>query len=127
MLQGAPLPGDAVFVVVPWSAADGFTDWLDRQYGQRWHERWQLFGYLPLDPHLQAAHRWTTRYGEIRARLVDELPGTLEVCHGAARYRVVPLADLVLDDPATGELLDRYRRLRAGTGDGAGGGPVDRG
>ena len=50
LLQGAPVPVEAVEIAVAWRDADAFTEWLTRSYGQRWHEQYQEFGYLPLDP-----------------------------------------------------------------------------
>jgi transcriptional regulator with XRE-family HTH domain len=113
LIQGAPVPVDAVDIAVEWRHADAFTNWLDLRYARRWHEKWQEFGYLAIDPRLPGAHRWQTLFGEIRARMCDELPESIEVRHGEQSYRVVPLADVELDDPRAANLLRRYRQLRS--------------
>jgi len=112
LLQGAPVPADAVDVVLAWQDADAFTEWLTANYGQRWHARWQQFGYLPLDPREPGEHRWQTIRGEIRARFCDDLPASIDVKHGDRTYRVVPLADIDIDDPRVARLLGRYRATR---------------
>lgn len=113
LLQGAPVPAEAVDVAIAWRDADAFTDWLTANYGQRWNAAWQQFGYLRLDPREPGEHRWQTIRGEVRARFCDELPASIEVHHGGRSYRVVPLADVHIDDPRVARLLDRYRATRA--------------
>ncbi len=119
LLQGAALPSDHVHLIVSWGEAARFTQWLEGHYGRRWHEAWQEYGYVPLDPRGPGAHRWLTLHGEVVVRFVDELPAALEVRHRERSYPVVPLADIVLDDARTADLLDRHqaiRQHRAGTG-----------
>ncbi|MDO3702518.1 helix-turn-helix transcriptional regulator [Micromonospora sp. C28SCA-DRY-2] len=114
LLQGAPVPVDAVEIAVRWRDSARFAAWLRAAYGQRWHDRWGEFGGVPVEPEEPGAHRWLTRYGELRAVMCDELPETVEVRHGDRGYRVVPLVALELTDPAAAGLLRRYRH-RAGT------------
>ncbi|MEV1288461.1 helix-turn-helix transcriptional regulator [Micromonospora sp. NPDC049679] len=113
LLQGAPVPVPAVDIALAWRDADAFTEWLTRKYAHRWHEKWQEFGYLALDPREPGAHRWQTMVGEIRARMLDELPEAIEIRHGERRYRVVPLAEVEITDARAAGLLRRYRRQRA--------------
>ncbi|MEJ3745460.1 helix-turn-helix domain-containing protein [Actinomycetes bacterium KLBMP 9797] len=109
LLQGAPLPADAVDLAVRWRDADTLTAWLDSKYAHRWNERWQQFGFLRTDPREPGAHRWRTMLGEIRLRMCDDLPESIEVRHGDRGYRVVPLAALQVDDPRTADMLRHYR------------------
>ncbi|WP_088998413.1 helix-turn-helix domain-containing protein [Micromonospora echinofusca] len=109
LLQGAPLPVDALEIAVRWRDSTRFTAWLDAAYGQRWNERWGEFGGLRLEPEEPGEHRWQTRYGELRATMCDELPEAVEVRHGGRGYPVVPLVELELADPGAAELLRRYR------------------
>jgi transcriptional regulator with XRE-family HTH domain len=111
LLQGAPLPTDAVHIAVSWADVDAFTSWLSANHAQRWHARWEVFGYLPIDPREPGDHRWRTIPGEIRARMCDALPDALRVRIGDREYPVVPLADVSVDDPETARLLARYRQL----------------
>ncbi|WP_406040823.1 helix-turn-helix domain-containing protein [Micromonospora sp. NBC_00898] len=118
LLQGAPVPVEAVEIALRWRDSARFTAWLEAAYGQRWNARWEEFGGLRLEPEEPGEHRWRTRYGEIRARLCDELPESIEVRHGDRSYRVVPLLQVELTDPRAADLLRRHRQRQA---DGAAG------
>ncbi|WP_433127277.1 helix-turn-helix domain-containing protein [Micromonospora sp. CA-240977] len=109
LLQGAPVPVDALEIALRWQDSKPFTRWLEKNYGQRWNARWGEFGGVWLEPEDPGEHRWSTRYGEIRATMCDELPETIEVQHGGRSYRVVPLVELELSEPHAAELLRRYR------------------
>ncbi|MGQ5259694.1 helix-turn-helix domain-containing protein [Micromonospora sp. ZYX-F-536] len=109
LLQGAPVPVDALDIAVRWHDSERFTRWLEEAYGQRWNDRWGEFGGVRLEPEEQGQHLWSTRYGEIRATMCDDLPETIEVRHAGRGYRVVPLAELELTEPRAGDLLRRYR------------------
>ncbi|RAO11173.1 hypothetical protein MED15_05391 [Micromonospora noduli] len=109
LLQGAPVPVDALEIALRWQDSKPFTRWLETNYGQRWNARWGEFGGVWLEPEEPGEHRWSTRYGEIRATMCDELPETIEVRHGGRTYQVVPLVELELSEPHAAELLRRYR------------------
>ncbi|MEW1586101.1 helix-turn-helix transcriptional regulator [Micromonospora vinacea] len=109
LLQGAPVPVDALEIALRWQDAKLFTRWLETNYGQRWNARWGEFGGVWLEPEEPGEHLWSTRYGEIRATMCDELPETIEVCHGGRSYQRVPLIELELSEPRAAELLRRYR------------------
>ncbi|WP_433115494.1 helix-turn-helix domain-containing protein [Micromonospora sp. CA-246542] len=109
LLQGAPVPVDAVEIALRWKDSKRFTAWLEVNYGQRWNARWGEFGGVWLEPEEPGEHRWSTRYGEIRATMCDELPETIEVRHGGRDYQVVPLVELELAEPRAADLLRRYR------------------
>ncbi|MEU8013302.1 helix-turn-helix domain-containing protein [Micromonospora parva] len=110
LLQGAPVPVDALEIALRWQDSKPFTRWLETNYGQRWNARWSEFGGVWLEPEEPGDHLWSTRYGEIRATMCDELPETIEVHHGGRNYQVVPLVELELSEPRSAELLRRYRR-----------------
>ncbi|MEU7804187.1 helix-turn-helix transcriptional regulator [Micromonospora arborensis] len=117
LLQGAPVPVDALEIALRWQDSNPFTRWLETNYGQRWNARWEEFGGVWLEPEEPGEHRWSTRYGEIRATMCDELPETIEVRHGERSYQVVPLVELELSEPRAADLLRRYRdRQLAGDG-----------
>ncbi|SCF18037.1 helix-turn-helix domain-containing protein [Micromonospora saelicesensis] len=109
LLQGAPVPADALEIALRWQDSKPFTRWLETNYGQRWNARWGEFGGVWLEPEEPGEHRWSTRYGEIRATMCDELPETIEVRHGGRSYQVVPLVELELSEPRAAELLRHYR------------------
>ncbi|MFE9916527.1 helix-turn-helix domain-containing protein [Micromonospora sp. NPDC005553] len=109
LLQGAPVPVDALEIALRWQDSTPFTRWLETNYGQRWNDRWGEFGGVWLEPEEPGEHRWSTRYGEIRATMCDELPETIEVRHGERIYQVVPLVELELSEPRAAGLLRRYR------------------
>ncbi|MEW2431467.1 helix-turn-helix transcriptional regulator [Micromonospora sp. NPDC047644] len=110
LLQGAPVPVDALEIALRWRDSKPFTRWLETNYGQRWNARWGEFGGVWLEPEEPGEHRWSTRYGEIRATMCDELPETIEVRHGERTYQVVPLVELELIEPRAAGLLRRYRK-----------------
>lgn len=116
LLQGAPVPVEALEIAVRWQDSKMLTRWLERNYGQRWNARWGEFGGVWLEPEEPGEHRWSTRYGEIRATMCDELPETIEVRHGGRGYQVVPLVELELTEPRAGELLRRYRDRQLASG-----------
>lgn len=116
LLQGAPVPVDALEIALRWRDAKPFTRWLEANYGQRWNARWGEFGGVWLEPEEPGEHRWSTRYGEIRATMCDELPETVEVRHGGRSYQVVPLVELELREPRAAELLRRYRNRQLTSG-----------
>ncbi|WP_420117453.1 helix-turn-helix domain-containing protein [Micromonospora sp.] len=113
LLQGAPVPVDAVEIAVRWRDSARFTAWLEAAYGQRWNARWREFGGLYLEPEEPGEHYWMTRYGGIRAQLCDEFPEAIEVRHGDRSYRVVPLVMVELTDPQAAALLHRHRQRSA--------------
>ncbi|PZG14745.1 XRE family transcriptional regulator [Micromonospora craterilacus] len=109
ILQGAPVPADGCEIAVRWRDSVAFTAWLNSAYAQRWSERWGEYGGLRVEPEEPGAHRWLTRFGEVRATMCDELPEPIEVRHGERAYRVVPLVEVVLADPRAAGLLRRYQ------------------
>lgn len=115
LLQGAPVPVGDIEIALRWSDADAFTEWLTANHGQRWHARWETFGYLDLDPRRPGEHRWRTIPGIIRARMCDRLPDAIDVSLGGRIHPVVPLADLQIDDPHVADLLRRYGERREAT------------
>jgi transcriptional regulator with XRE-family HTH domain len=112
LLQGVPLPGHLVQLAVAWSDVDAFVGWLDREWAQRWHEKWEEYAYLLVDPREPGAHRWRTKRGEITARMVDELPSSIDVLHDGVVYPVMPLCDVEMAEPKVAELLTRHRTRR---------------
>jgi hypothetical protein len=116
LLQGAPLPVDAVEVAVCWRDSARLTAFLEAAYGQRWNARWAEWGGLRPEPEEPGEHRWQTRYGELRARMCAELPEPVEVRHGGRGYPVEPLVRLALADRRTADLLRRHRQRLGSAG-----------
>ncbi|GIG89605.1 hypothetical protein [Plantactinospora endophytica] len=114
--QGAPVPMGDVEIAVAWRDAERFTTWLDRYYARRWNPRYDDFGYLVNDPREPGEHRWQTVVGVLRARMCDELPESIEVRHGDRSYRVLPLALVEATEPATADLLRRWRARHTSAG-----------
>ena len=50
LLQGAPVPADALEIALRWRDSKPFTHWLETNYGQRWNARWGEFGGVWLEP-----------------------------------------------------------------------------
>ena len=121
MVQGAPIPVEAVEIAVRWRDSPSFTAFLSRALAQRWNARWEEWGGVRHEPEEPGAHRWRTRHGELRARMVEELPEPIEVRLGGRTYPVEPLVQVEVADRRAAELLRRHRqRLAAGAPGAAG-------
>jgi transcriptional regulator with XRE-family HTH domain len=112
-LQGLPLPIDALELDIAWDDAGQFTGWLVRRLAYRWYDAKQEFRLLDLDPRAPGPHFWQTSLGKVRARMVEELPVSIEINVGTTAYRVRPLAEVQTDDPVTARVLLRYRERSA--------------
>ncbi|MGC4893985.1 helix-turn-helix domain-containing protein [Micromonospora sp. DT31] len=121
LLQGAPLPVDAVEIAVRRRDSPQFNTFLDRSHAQRWNARWQEWGGIHPGPEEPGEHRWRTRYGELRARMCEELPEPVEIRLGDRTYPVEPLVEVEVTDRRTAELLGRYRRRLTAAGAAPGG------
>lgn len=114
-LHGIPLPLDTLDIAVAWSDVEVFNRWLLRRFAYRWHERSQEFRMLDLDPRSPGPHYWNTSFGKVRAEMCDELPDSVERIVGDTAYRVRPLAQVRLPDPAAAALMHRYQERSAVT------------
>ncbi|MFI7219023.1 helix-turn-helix domain-containing protein [Micromonospora maritima] len=113
LLQGAPLPVEAVEVAVRWRDSPRLTAFLEQSRAQRWNARWEVWGGVHPEPEEPGEHRWLTRHGELRARMCEDLPEPVEIRLGDRTYPVEPLVEVEVADRRTAELLRRYRQRRA--------------
>ena len=109
-MQGAPLPIDVLELDIAWRDAGRFTGWLVRRLAYRWHDAHQEFRVPDLDPRAPGPHYWQTAVGRVRARMVDELPESIEVKVGDTAYPVRPIDGAGSDDEKTARAIDRFRR-----------------
>ena len=113
-LQGAPLPVKAMEVVVAERELGVLAGALERIHARRWSRRWRQWGFEVIDPRHDGEPRWMTIDGEVRLRVVDELPDAIEVRVGEHRVNVRPLIEIEADDPAVQRILVRcMQRLRS--------------
>jgi transcriptional regulator with XRE-family HTH domain len=108
-LQSAPLTIAELEIDVPWRDAGRFTGWLVRRLAYRWHDAHQEFRVHDLDPRAPGPHYWQTATGKVRARMVDELPASVDVTVGDVTYKVRPLADIESSDESTAQAVRHYR------------------
>jgi transcriptional regulator with XRE-family HTH domain len=108
-MQGAPLPIEVLEVDIAWRDAGRFTGWLVRRLAYRWHETHQEFRVHDLDPRAPGPHYWQTAVGRVRARMVDDLPESIEVKVGDTVYHVRPIAEVGSDDEKTARAIERFR------------------
>jgi transcriptional regulator with XRE-family HTH domain len=108
-VQGAPVPVEALDIVVADGGLDALAVALSRARAARWSEQRQSWGYGNVDPR-DGTPRWRTSFGEIRLRVVDRLPNAVEVTVGDRRVAVRPMVELDADDPAVQRILDRLRQ-----------------
>jgi transcriptional regulator with XRE-family HTH domain len=116
LVQGAPVPMEDLEIAVAWRDVERLATWLDRYHAQRWNPKWEEFGYLRTDPREPGEHRWRTVAGVLRASMCDELPEAIEVRHGDRGYPVVPLALAEVTEPATADLVRRWRERNRAIG-----------
>jgi transcriptional regulator with XRE-family HTH domain len=93
-LQDVPLPVDALEIDVAWRDANMFTGWLIRRLAYRWHDTRQEFRLMDLDPRAPGPHYWQTSIGKVRARMVDELPRSIEIRIANTPYKVRPADEI---------------------------------
>jgi hypothetical protein len=111
-VQGAPLPVRALEIAM--TDLDLLYERLRKARAQRWNPRWRDWGFDDIDPRREGPMRWITFYGELRVRVVDELPVAIEAAIGERRISVRPLVDIEAADPAMQRILARLRqRLRS--------------
>lgn len=114
-LQGAPIPVAEIEIAVRWRDSPPFSAFLERAHAQRWNAHWEEWGGVRHEPEEPGEHRWRTRHGELRARMVEELPEPIEVRVGERIYPVEPLVQVEVTDRRAAEMLRRHRqRLSAG-------------
>lgn len=115
LLQGAPVPVDALEIAVLSSDLEALGTMLTRNFAKRWDPRWRGWGYISADPREEGPFRWQVSwFGEMRARLVDELPASVIVDVNGTACRTRPLMDVEVGDPEIARILARVRaRLAA--------------
>jgi hypothetical protein len=95
---------------VPRSVVADFADLLAGVLNlRRWSEPWEDWGYGSVDPREPGPLRWKCPYGEIRARLVEQRPRSVEVLLYGQVWAVRPLSDVESDDPWVTRVLARMR------------------
>jgi transcriptional regulator with XRE-family HTH domain len=108
-LQGAPLAIEELEIDIAWRDAGRFTGWLVRRLAYRWHDAHQEFRVHDLDPRAPGPHYWQTAMGKVRARMVDELPSSVDIKVADMTYKVRPLADIESGNESTAQAVHRYR------------------
>jgi transcriptional regulator with XRE-family HTH domain len=93
-LQDVQLPVEALEIDVAWRDVNAFTGWLIRRLAYRWHDTRGEFRLMDLDPRAPGPHYWQTSIGKVRARMVDELPASIEIRIGNTPYKVRPVAEV---------------------------------
>ena len=74
LLQGAPVPVDALEIALRWQDSEPFTRWLETHYGQRWNARWGEFGGVWLEPEEPGEHRGRPGTGRSGPRCATSCP-----------------------------------------------------
>lgn len=110
-LLGAPVRVAAIDVVLPrdTEVLDRFSRWAVF-HARRWSERWSTFSYAAADPREgRDPLRYKTDYGELRLRLVDTLPDSIEVQVAEQVVRVLDLRFIEATDQVSGRVLQRMQ------------------
>ncbi len=108
-LQGAPVPVAALEIAMVRDDLQRLHAVLLRINARRWDNRSRDWGWGPVDPALPGELRWDSNGGEVRLRVVDQLPTSVEVMLGERRVPVRPLVEIEADNPAVQRILARLR------------------
>jgi transcriptional regulator with XRE-family HTH domain len=116
LMLGAPVPVRSLDLAVPAAALNRFAELLSGVMNlRRWSDNWQDWGYSAIDPREPGPLRWKCAYGEIRARLMELRPRSVDVLADGQIWPVRPLSDVESDDPWVTRVLTRMRGgLRSG-------------
>lgn len=107
-LHGVPIAVDAFALAMTADGAEAFAVWLGRIPSVlRWNERHRDFIDYDRDPTSARPARWGTPGGEIRARVLDELPPPVSIRLGEVTYPVLPLPEVAVGDEQVGRVLAR--------------------
>lgn len=109
-VQGAPIPVEAMEIVMVDADLDALGAALTRARAARWSPRWRQWGYEEVDPRVESMPRWRTNWGEVRLRVVEALPVAIEVTVGEHRLAVRPLVEIEVTDRNVQRLLVRLRQ-----------------
>jgi len=115
VLQGAPVPVDAIDITVAETDLDALAQALQAIYAQRWCPRWRQFGLAVSDPREEGEPRWRTYCGEVRVQMLPELPASITVMVNTLEMPVRPLPDVEVSNERAARVLDRLRTRLAST------------
>lgn len=114
-LQGAPVPVQAMDIVVAERDLGALAAALARLRARRWSRWWRQWDAELTDPRHEGVPRWMTIDGELRLRVAEELPAGIEVRVGDYRVRVRPVTEIEVDDPAVQRILARLKQRLGST------------
>ncbi len=114
-LHGLPVEVDALAMAITVEGAPTFAVWLGRIPNVlRWSVKHRDFIGYNRDPTSSEPPRWGTPVGEIRARILPELPPPVSIILGAKTYPVLPLTDVIAGDDQIARVAERVAHLAGG-------------
>ncbi|MGB9376813.1 MAG: helix-turn-helix transcriptional regulator [Mycobacteriales bacterium] len=115
VLLGAPVPAAVIDLVLPRDdeVLERFHQWAALR-AHRWSDKWRRFGFAVPDPREgRDPLRYETEHGELRLRLADPLPDSIEVTVGDQTIRVLDLRAVEPTDAVSGRVLQRIQQRLA--------------
>jgi hypothetical protein len=109
-LQGAPIwRVTGIDLVMTVAALPALAALMEREFCQRWREKWQDWGFDRVDPREPGPMRWRMCGSHMRLRVVSRMPSAIVVRAAGFTLRVLPLAEVERDDPWLRRLMNRWR------------------
>jgi hypothetical protein len=109
-LQGVPVPATRFDLAVAQDDLAGLSSWVRQMPNwHRWNERWRDFGGNDVDPLRPGPLRWMTPLGEMRVRLLPDLPAPVVILVDGREWPVRPLPAVERDDSRISRFAARAR------------------
>lgn len=115
LLHGVPIRTQRYDLAVAQDDLPALSNWVCSSFNWlRWNERWRDFSGYDVDPMRPGPLRWMTPYGEVRIRLLPELPPPVLVVAAGREWPVRPLPAVERDDSLVGRVAARARARSTG-------------
>lgn len=109
-LQGVPIPATRFDLAVAQDDLPSLSSWVrEMPNWRRWDERWRDFIGWDVDPLRPGPLRWMAPLGEMRVRLLPDLPPPVVVLVEGREWPVRPLPAVERDDSRIGRFAARAR------------------
>lgn len=110
LLHGVPIRTQRYDLAVAQDDLAALSNWVCTSFNWlRWNERWRDFSGYDVDPMRPGPLRWMTPYGEMRVRLLPELPPPVLIVVAGRGWPVRPLPAVEGDDSFVARVAARAR------------------
>ncbi|HEX7745120.1 MAG TPA: hypothetical protein VF462_07655 [Micromonosporaceae bacterium] len=110
LLHGVPIRTQRYDLAVAQDDLPVLSNWVCSCFNwRRWNERWRDFSGYDVDPKRPGPLRWMTPFGEVRVRLLPDLPPPVVISFEGQEWPVRPLPAVERDDSLVGRIAARVR------------------